>query len=644
MAVARVQIVRTSVRAAGLDRDPGLPILHNGGARPATPEEEELLGVGSEHMARPATVLPYRQQGAYDRTPVDVEMRVAVLENEHLRAEFLLDLGGRLWSLFDKDPGRELLHQPDWIQHGNLALRNAWFAGGVEWNLGVTGHWALTSEPISAAVVEADGVQVLRMWAYERMLELVWRLDVHLPQGSEALFTHVTLHNPHDTDRPVYWWSNIAVPQTQASRVLVDAHHAYHFGYVGKLHVVPVPEHGGRDISRPVQAAASGDFFFQTDAEHPWIAAVEGDGYGLGQASTARLRSRKLFVWGNSPGGSAWQRWLSGEGSYIEIQAGLAPTQLEHLRLPAGDTWSWTESYRAVQLDPATAGGPWGDAVAAAGSLAAHAEELDASHELLVSLASLPVGQFDAFGAEENQAWGALAVAVGDLPEDPATPFDPSTMTAEQRGWLELARTGAVAPELVGSVLVGEHWLGRLRSAETSPVQQLLRGYAEHAVGDTVLARELWQQSADAEPTAEALHALAATTHDAGAAADLLTRALPLAFHWEEPALDGLLVATLAALQRAGQSHEVLDVISRLSERQRVLPRVAFAECRALVDVGELEAAEALLARPLVLPDLREGDRSLDELWFDYQRARGTVEPLPPHYDFRMFGGHVEEG
>lgn len=640
----RVQIGRRTVRAAGLGHGGGLPILGNGGGRVPSREEAELLGIGPGPVDRPPTVLPYRQQDAYDRVVADSEQRVAVMENEYLRAEFLLDLGGRLWSLFDKKAGRELFHQPDWIQHGNLALRNAWFAGGVEWNLGVTGHWALTSEPVAAAVVGGEDAPSLRLWAYERMLELVWQVDVSLPAGSAALYVHATLHNPHGTDRPVYWWSNIAVPQTRGMRVLVDARTAYLFGYKGLLHEVPIPEHEGIDVTRPERAMAAADYFFRTDADHPWIAAVGADGYGLGHASTSRLRSRKLFVWGNSAGGRTWQRWLGGESEYIEIQAGLASTQLEHLRLPAGETWSWTEAYRAVSISRDAVDGEWVDAVAAGAQVAVQATELDAEHERLVARAAAPVASWDARAAGENQAWGALAVAVGDLPENPATPFSPSTMGSEQRGWLEFARTGRVPKELAGSVLVGEGWLQRLREAETSPAQQLLRGYAEHAVGDTVLARELWQQSADAEPTAQALHALAATTHDVGAAADLLTRALPLASQWEEPALDGLLVATLAALQRAGRPREVLDVIGTLPERQRGLPRVAFAECRALVDVGELDAAEALLARPLVVPDLREGDRSLDELWFDYQRGRGTEEPLPPHYDFRMFGGHVEEG
>ena len=55
-------------------------------------------------------------------------------------------------------------------------------------------------------------------------------------------------------------------------------------------------------------------------------ASLDADGAGLAQTSTARLRGRKLFVWGAGEGGRRWQEWLTepGSGGYAEIQAGLA--------------------------------------------------------------------------------------------------------------------------------------------------------------------------------------------------------------------------------------------------------------------------------------------------------------------------------
>src|SRR3954464_5453819 len=52
--------------------------------------------------------LPYPVQDGYTRERQPRDLKVAVLENEILRATFLLDYGGRLWSIVHKPSGREL--------------------------------------------------------------------------------------------------------------------------------------------------------------------------------------------------------------------------------------------------------------------------------------------------------------------------------------------------------------------------------------------------------------------------------------------------------------------------------------------------------------------------------------------------------
>ena len=86
----------------------------------------------------------------------------------------------------------------------------------------------------------------------------------------------------------------------------------------------------GIDASYPSNIPTSRDFFYKIpEKSRKWIAAVDESGHGLLQCSTKRLFGRKLFVWGMAQGGRHWNEWLSEKGSaYIEIQAGLAHTQL----------------------------------------------------------------------------------------------------------------------------------------------------------------------------------------------------------------------------------------------------------------------------------------------------------------------------
>ncbi|HEX6446421.1 MAG TPA: DUF5107 domain-containing protein, partial [Streptosporangiales bacterium] len=314
------------------------------------PDMRERVAYG-----RLATTLPCLTQDGYGRDRASRAMPVLVLENEHLRATVLPGLGGRLYSLLHKATGSDLVYRNPVWQPANLALRNAWFAGGVEWNLGSTGHTTLTCEPLHAArVTGPDGTPVLRLWEWERTRDLVQQIDMWLPDGSPFLYVGVRIRNPNPVEVPAYWWSNVAVPQSPGTRVVVPADRAWHYGYGRRLELVGVPRYDGFDLTYPMRHRASSDFFFDLPAgQRPWITALDESGAGLLQASTARLRGRKLFVWGEARGGRRWQEWLAGGAGgdgYTEIQAGLAPTQMEHLRLPARTDWDWLEAYGLLEV------------------------------------------------------------------------------------------------------------------------------------------------------------------------------------------------------------------------------------------------------------------------------------------------------
>ena len=194
-----------TIPASALGPDNPLPPLTPSGLTTG-PVQVESVG---EQMARNlaygqvTSILPYTVQDGYSRELVMTDLATAVVENDVIRAEFLLDFGGRMWSLIHKPTGRELLHRNPNLQLGNLALRNAWFAGGVEWNLGTTGHTALTCAPMHAArVTRPDGVDVLRLWEWERLRGLVYQLDIWAPPGSEVLLVQVRITNPQPEATP----------------------------------------------------------------------------------------------------------------------------------------------------------------------------------------------------------------------------------------------------------------------------------------------------------------------------------------------------------------------------------------------------------------------------------------------------------
>lgn len=315
-------------------------------------EKDEIY----EAYGRKATVYPYRQQNGYTRKLSEQKVRTAVLENDWLKAVFLPEYGGRLWKLWDKEAERDLLYTNDVLRFSNLAVRNAWFSGGVEWNIGVIGHTPLTAEPLYTAQTETEkGEPVLRMYEYERIRGVVYQMDFWLEKRSRFLNCRMRIVNENSKVIPMYWWSNIAVPEYEGGQITVPAESAYTNGD-GVVYKVSIPVVKGKDVTEYHNIEKSVDYFFDIPEKNPkYIFNMDKNGYGLMQISTKRLVSRKLFSWGNSDGSNRWQEFLTEEaGRYLEIQAGLAKTQYGCIPMAPHTAWEWIEQYGAVQLSDET--------------------------------------------------------------------------------------------------------------------------------------------------------------------------------------------------------------------------------------------------------------------------------------------------
>lgn len=634
--VRRTQVVlRTSPLGPPNPLPPLRPVrdLHEGVEAPDA-DAEMRAGLALGHVT---SLLPYLTQDGYGRDLLETAHDAVVVENERVRATFLPGLGGRLWSLVDLTTGREVLHSPSTLQLGNLALRDAWFAGGVEWNLGTTGHTPLTCAPLHASVVDLDdGTPVLRLHEYERLRGLVQQVDAWAPPGSPALLIHVRVTNPHDHDVPVYWWSNTAVPQTASTRVRVPATTAWQFDYSRQLRRVDVTD----ELLHPASSTHAADWFFDLGGtERPWIAAIDGDGHGLLQTSTSRLRGRKLFVWGTGQGGRRWQEWLSPDGEeYLEIQAGLARTQLEHLLLPARTSWSWVETY-----------GPVTEA-----ELESGVGHLLPAFEGQVTAITAVADRVPREVLHLGSGWGAVERARRarhDRPALPAgTPFDPSTTGDEQRPWLDLL--DGHAPDADPSVpplsyQVGEEWEALLRGRQGWLPHYLL-GVSLATRGQDDEAESAWRTSIEQTDNAWARRALAVIDDDPQSAGRSWDRAIELV-PWCVP----LQVERLAGLGTTAPPATVLAAVDAAPDEVRAHPAVRLLEARAAVDVGDLARSTRLIDEEgLVVPNLREGADDLTELWRDHRalalataagepvsaayRAGARAEPVPARYDFRM--------
>ncbi|MGV9631284.1 DUF5107 domain-containing protein [Streptomyces sp. NPDC003487] len=588
-------------------------------------------------------LLPVRVRDGYDRDRVPRLLDVLVLENDRLRATVLPGLGGRIVSLLHKPTGRELLYRNPVVQPANFALNGAWYSGGIEWNIGATGHTTLSCAPLHAARVPGpDGTDMLRLWEWERLRDLPFQVDLWLPDGSDFLYVGVRVRNPHERPTPTYWWSNIAVPED--CRVLVPAREAYHFGYERRLRRVPVPAHDGVDRTYPLNSPYAADYFYEVpERRRRWIAALDGDGHGLVQTSTDALRGRKLFVWGHLPGGRRWQQWLTepGTGGYCEIQAGLARTQLEHVELAPESELSWLEAYGPLDTDPE---GEWTTVVdRAEARLAAvlPAADVDAAYTAWLPHADTEPAETLATGS----GWGALEVLRGGF-KLPGTPFEETTLGEEQHAWLTLLRTGVLpAPHPdrpPGESLVAPPWRDMLETAPADPHTEYHLGIAQWHAGDRAQAVRSWERALPLAPSSwpllrclavadrEGGHTERAAERYADAFDDLCRARGDGGPEWTAAtaALGREAIETLLAAGRTGAARAVWE---RLAPATRQRGRFRLLQAALLLDEGRPQEARAVFDAGFEVADLREGDEVIGRLW-----ARLSDEPLPDRYDFRM--------
>lgn len=604
-------------------------------------------------------ILPYRHQDLFDRALEPRTFKTAVLENDNLKAVFLPELGGRLWSLYDKKAGRDLIYENDCFRPGNLALRNAWCSGGVEWNLGMVGHTPMTCEQIfTARLHDTDGTPVLRFYAFERVREVFYQMDFLIPEDSHVLLCRFRIKNPSDKTVPMYWWSNMAAYEDKEWRVIVPAKDEYTNGPHNK-ETIPV-RRDGVDISFPTNVETSRDGFFKMPPEkRKYIAYVSPEGEGFFQTSTSRLKGRKLFVWGQGPGADTWQSWLTNNaGRYIELQAGLGQSQYEHIPMPPRAAWEWVEAYGPIyKADPEKIMGKDWDA--------ANAEIQDRIEEMvgekwLENFLIRTKKDFALVPAEEvvfkGTGWGALEKLQREFKKQTPmeTHLDFGEIGDDQKFWLCLMENGYCptpdAKDVPASYMISKDWKKRLLKAISGPDSE--NWYAHYLLG-TIYVYEMEYESALAmfrksvalQESCWGYYGMAIAYYflkEDPSAIDAIEKSLALCKDDINLARD--YCKMMSAL---GQFEKIRNVFESLSDEVKTDPKMRYFYANSLCRCGDIEGAEAIIYEGdgLQIPDMREGEESLTDLWFAIERIKAEREgkefdaahAKPPAFlDFRM--------
>lgn len=643
-------------------RDHAKP-LSDGGLLP-----QEREGFGYETAFR---VLPYTMQNRYERASEEITLKCVVLENDCLRATFLCEYGARLYSLYDKVLERELLYVNPVFQPANLAIRNAWFSGGIEWNIGHFGHTFLTCEPLFfARCREADGTEFLRAYEYERCKGAFLQIDFHLPKGARRLDAHVCIHNSHKEAVPMYWWTNIAVEENRDVRVFsgtdqviyikpetMQGKNSVHGFSHGALPFLPTVQ--GLDATHPDNLPYSCEYFFQNerDTAQTWEVAAYNDGTMFWERSTPLLRYRKMFCWGNGRGGRHWQTFLTKKGTprYLEIQGGVCPTQVHGCDIGAGEVWRFTQVFGGADVEETAAFGEWHasrDAVYGIVEQAfsqAELERCDAQYRQAETTAPETL-------LHTGSGWGALE-ALRDPSCVPAgLVFPPETLGEAQMPWKTLLETGTLMQcAWPVSWMIDRRWMPLMRAGlEKAPENGTLRlhyAVACYENDDVETGSAQMKQAYAAEKTpvgAVCLSQMAEQAGDLETALRYMKEATELC---GERQVTAIAECYLKLLVRAKAYEAAWAYYEALGEPCGTDERVMLEVAPAAYELEKWAFLEGLFQRQLVL--IREGENILTDLWYrkqarDWMQQTGETDEekammwalankMPPEeIDFRM--------
>ncbi len=635
-----------TLKSADLGGESLIPDIHDASLNPfmicdesVTEELRENIGKG---MLK--TRIPYKDQNMYNRTFDHKTYKAAILENEHLKAVFLPELGGRLWSLYDKDAQRDLVYENGAVIYGNLGFSNAWFVGGVEWNVGVRGHSAFGCRTLFTRKLKGkNGNDILQMYEYEEKRGVVYCINATL--DNNVLLVSPEIHNVSGKDTYMYWWTNIAVDETLNTRTFVPTDYSIITSYrEGGYNISrkKIPFINGVDMSPCGMAPEAIDYFYDIPkSEKKWICSLDESGKGLLHCSTDRLIGRKNFLWGQNAGGRHWNEWLTDGRDYYEIQAGLIKTQFECFVMKKDEVIKWIEAYVGVDF-----GTNEGDFFEISDRISKRFYDCDEKRCMFDIDEYCPLWLMGS-----GKGYLAGLYKGGELCRGFEFPRD--SVNGATRFYLDLLENNPSEINLETDFTVNEDILNLLNNRENRNwFEDYLLAIGIYEKEDYDKAYALLIESVNKNPHYLPLTALAlfedSINHEGKKAFDLVSRAVE-----QRPEYYPLVCTYAEIAIRAEEYDAFISFYENSNEVIKNIGRVKMYVGQCYTMVGNIETAEKYINENLMVPDVREGEYSISNCWVLLKKAIMAREkgidvksitdaevlaehPVPYSIDFRM--------
>ena len=269
-------------------------------------------------------IYPYHKFETFSFKPEKKTWKMVVLENEWLRVRIMPEIGGKIWSVYDKTTHKELFYDNDVIKFREISLRGPWTSGGIEFNYGIIGHAPSCAHPVEwTTEKKSDGSVSCYIGVLELLTRTNWTIEINLPKDAAWVRTRSFWHNGSGEYQPYYTWANSGVTATEDLEIIYPG--TYTIDHEGRTFPFPIDEQG-HDLSKYSQQAFGIDKSFHPGGSHKsyFGAYWKYDDFGmLHYALRDEKLGRKYFSWTQSGQGEIWRDILTDDSpQYVELQSG----------------------------------------------------------------------------------------------------------------------------------------------------------------------------------------------------------------------------------------------------------------------------------------------------------------------------------
>ncbi|RMB61794.1 DUF5107 domain-containing protein [Tessaracoccus antarcticus] len=275
------------------------------------------------------------------RTPVPRAWHAVFLENLYVRVVVLPELGGRIYSGYDKTTGYDFFYRNRVIKPALVGLDGPWISGGVEFNW-PQHHRPATYFPTEAALdMNDDGSATVWCGDHDPFARMHGTHGIRLHADRSVVEILARLHNRTNLDQTFLWWANAAVRVHDQYQSFFPQDVTYVADHARRA-ITAFPKadrpYYGVDYPRLAEECAGADridFYRNIKAPTSYMIVDTDESFfgGYDHAAEAGVvhwadkrisPGKKQWTWGNSPFGQAWDRHLTDEdGPYIELMAGV---------------------------------------------------------------------------------------------------------------------------------------------------------------------------------------------------------------------------------------------------------------------------------------------------------------------------------